>query len=280
MTLIVSLRIPDGIVIAGDSLATMMGNLEVKADVNIACPSCGHQHITNVALPGISMPSTTLSFAQKVFPFLDIFGVGTFGAGQLVGKTIYFAVRELEKELLRKSLNQRPSNVTEAASSIGERALRMLREHIKAEGVDIDSMPDEWRPLGFQVVGYDGDKATTVELNIGKDVRATPHVGGGFTVTGQINVVQAFDNLYTADPNQNPMIDVFSLQDATTYAEFLINTTATHQRFARTIAGVGGEVDIALVTPFDHFKWIQQKSLQSIISAKSQEAKDGKKKQN
>ena len=103
MTLIVSLRIPDGIVIAGDSLATMIGNLEIQADINVKCPQCGHDHVQHANMPGIPLPSTTLSYAQKVFPFVNEFGVGTFGIGQLMGKTMYFAMRELEKELIRCS---------------------------------------------------------------------------------------------------------------------------------------------------------------------------------
>ena len=35
MTLIISLRTLDGIVIAGDSLATMMGNMAIQADINM-----------------------------------------------------------------------------------------------------------------------------------------------------------------------------------------------------------------------------------------------------
>ncbi len=44
MTLIVSLRIPDGIVIAGDSLATLPTQVELHGQFEITCPSCEHIH--------------------------------------------------------------------------------------------------------------------------------------------------------------------------------------------------------------------------------------------
>jgi hypothetical protein len=266
MTLIVSLRIPDGIVIAGDSLATMMGNVQVEADLKLKCPHCGKEHQEKAVLPGIPMPSTTLSYAQKVFPFLSDFGVGTFGAGQLIGKTIYFAMRELEKELIGKSTANRPKSVSQVAERIGTRAVEMLKEQVKREKKELKDFPDEWRPLGFQIVGYDADKATTVELHIGKDIKSTTHNTAGITATGQVGVVDAIFSRYNANPQEQPIYEVLSLQDAVTYADFLISTTASHQKFARTIPGVGGEIDIALVTPFDHFTWIRQKSLQSLIA--------------
>lgn len=95
VTLIVSLRTLDGIVIAGDSLSTLMRGDVVQGDVDVTCPACGHQHVVQATLQGPALPATTLSYAQKVFPFLDNYGVGTYRAGQVGGRTIYFAARVL-----------------------------------------------------------------------------------------------------------------------------------------------------------------------------------------
>src|SRR2546423_13420167 len=103
MTLIVSLRTLDGIVLAGDSLSTLMRSAEIQGDVDVTCPSCGHQHIIQATLQGPALPATTLSYAQKVFPFMTNFGIGTYGAGQVYGRTIYFAIRELEAEMSSRS---------------------------------------------------------------------------------------------------------------------------------------------------------------------------------
>lgn len=266
VTLIVSLRNLDGIVIAGDSLSTMVGNLEVQADVNVVCPQCGHQHVTQTVVGGIPLPSTTFSFAQKVFPFLDEYGVGTFGAGQLAGKTIYFAIRELEKQLEKLPMGQRPKNVTEAAQKIGDYMQGLLKQQVQHEGADLSSMADGWRPLGLQVVGYDKDVAKTVVVHLGKDVAITAYVNPGITASGESEVLQALGTIYQGKPEAKPVYEAFSLQDAIAYAEFAIRTTASFQQFSRTIPSVGGEIDVALVTPFDHFRWIKQKTLQSKLT--------------
>src|SRR6185436_14635353 len=119
MTLIVSLRIPDGIVIAGDSLATMMSQMNLVGEVNVKCPQCEHEHTVGpVPVGQLTVPSTTYSYAQKVFSLFGKYGVGTYGAGQLSGKTIYFAMRELEEEVAKTGGT--PDTVLKVAEMIGE----------------------------------------------------------------------------------------------------------------------------------------------------------------
>ena len=62
-----------------------------------------------------------------------------------------------------------------------------------------------------------------------------------------------------------PVIGALSLQDAVDYAEFLIQSTMGVQRFANMIPTVGGEIDIALITNYTHFRWIKAKSLARMI---------------
>src|SRR5262249_52612810 len=151
VTLIVSMRIPDGIVLAGDSLSTLMRGTEVQGDIEVKCPQCGHDHTTTAKLQGAAFPATSLPFAQKIFPFLDEFGVGTSGAAQLRGKTIYFAIRELEKEVRESRDGERPSSVSQVAALIGDRARQLLHEEARAGGIDPSSLPPN--VVSFQVVG-------------------------------------------------------------------------------------------------------------------------------
>ncbi|MCL4394135.1 MAG: hypothetical protein M1482_04900, partial [Chloroflexi bacterium] len=184
MTLIVSLRIPDGIVIAGDSLSTMMAQIEVKGDLDVTCPNCGHQHtVSGAPLGHLNLPSTTYSSPKKCSRFFGDYGVGTFGAGQLAGKTIYFAIRELEQEL--RSSKNIPTNVSEVAEAIGARGLELARKQI----TNIDDAPDDWSVLGFQVVGYDGSIAKTIVVDVGKNVKKHVADAPGCTRTGQGHVV-------------------------------------------------------------------------------------------
>lgn len=259
MTLIVSLRTSDGIVIAGDSYSTMRAQLEVGGKIRMECPKCGHVHEEDKSMASLNIPTATLSYAQKVFPFMDNFGVGSFGSGQLSGKTMYFALRELEDALRteKKSI----TTVTKAAKLIGERAQSLLKQQTP----DFENAPEDSYALGFQIVGYDEEKATTVILHIGKNVNHKEETETGCTWTGDGRVVQAIWGLSKTQPTDNPKYESMSLQDAIEYAEFLIRTTSDHQKFARTIATVGGDIDVALVTPFDGFKWIRRKPLSEII---------------
>lgn len=65
--------------------------------------------------------------------------------------------------------------------------------------------------------------------------------------------------------NAGANFSAFSLQDAIDYAKFLVRTTADYQRFSGQMPNVGGDVDIALVTPRGGFKWIAQKELYRIL---------------
>lgn len=265
MTLIVSLRIPDGIVLAGDSLATMQNQTQIVADIDVKCPSCGHDHtLGQHPVAQMIFPATTFSFAQKVVPFMGKFGVGTFGQGQLAGETIYFAIRKLEQS----SGANVPSSAEEAADLIGQYMHSLLVRELANNGEDINAASDTWYATGFQVVGYNGDDAVTVELLIGKTVKKIVHSGFNINCSGQHNVVKALFDLSSANPNLAPIYSLFSLQDAISYAQFLIQTTAMHQQFSRSIPGVGGEIDVALVTPFDNFRWIKQKELGKILGGK------------
>ena len=259
MTLIVSIRTSDGIVIAGDSLSTMRGQIQIQAGVHVKCPSCGHEHDEKANIGGLPIPTTTLSYAQKIFPFMDKFGVGTFGAGQLVGKTMYFALRELEQEL--KNTDKQIDSLTNAADRIGNHVHDLVKKQIP----NLNSAPDNASIIGFQVVGYDSGKPRTIDVSIGKKVRKQNHDGLGATVSGDRVVVNAIWGLYAQDPQHQPTYEAFSLQDAIEYSEFLIRTTADHQKFSRALATVGGDIDVALLTPFDGYRWIKQKPLTGII---------------
>ena len=156
------------------------------------------------------------------------------------------------------------NGVSDAAKEIGNHYHEILKKHLALESKTLNDIPEGASVFGFQVVGYDGGDAKTVEIHVGRDVVIDIQDKGGCTISGQPVVTQAIWSLYK-DPMQTPTFEVFSLQDAIAYAEFLINTTAIHQQFSNTMPNVGGEIDIALVTPFDDFKWIRQKELSKLL---------------
>ncbi len=259
MTLIVSLRTSDGIVLAGDSLSTMRTQLQVAGDFTMKCPQCGHKHTESQHIGAIGIPTSTMSYAQKVFPFMEKFGVGTFNAGQLAGKTMYFAMRELEQQLLEGKT--RVGTASKAADRIGKHAQSLLKKDVS----DLSNAPEDKFAVGFQVVGYDDDKPVTISVDVGKQIQKTKYEKLGCSISGVSNVVKAIWGLRDQTPQDKVEYAALSLQDAIDYAKFLIRTTASYQKFSRTIPTVGGEIDIALVTPFDGFSWIQRKDLNKVI---------------
>ena len=237
MTLIVSLRIPDGLLLAGDSLST---------------------------LPTPAVP-TTLSYRQKIFPFCGKFGVGTFGADLLAETSVYFSLRLFEEKLKQ----QPPKGATEIARKVGTEFHNLLVEQLQREAVSVDALPAEQVFLGFQVVGYDESEPRTVEVLVGKEVRLHVFDKLGCTVSGNREIVQAIWDLSdSSSESSHSFPPVMSLQDAIDYAEFLIRTTIDYQRFSPNFPNVGGDIDIALVTPFDGFRWIRQNSLGGIRGGK------------
>ncbi len=216
MTLIVSLRIPDGIVIAGDSLSTLMGQGQFEATVGVICPICNHQHEIQSKSPIFPVPGTTFSYAQKVFPFCGKFGVGTFGMGLLANKSVHFTIRLLEQKLEEDKTFL--TSATETAQIIGNE----IHTFLSQENIIMENTPEDQFLLGFQVVGYDDNDPKTIEVLIGKDVDYRPVEGLGCTVSGSKKIVQAIWDLYETDPQSQPPYEVFSLQDAIDYAEFFV----------------------------------------------------------
>jgi len=261
MTLIVSLQIPDGIVLAGDSLATIETLNTVQGQVDVTCPNCQHQHTAPAIIQGSLIPATSFPYAQKIFPFMKAYGVGTAGAGQLNGKSIYFIVRQIEREAQLATVP--PDSVAAVAKLIGDRALDLLHTEAKAGGVDPAAIRSGY--VQFQVVGYDGEMPKMVRLRIGATIEADEKsIPGSYTI-GVYDVAQALWNVRT----DIPLYQNLSLQHAIEYAEFLISATASHQRFYGTLPTVGGAIDIALITPFDGFTWIRQKSLFATIAGEN-----------
>ena len=258
MTLIISMRIPDGIVLAGDSLATMPGFARQKVSFDFTCPDCNNTHRFEDEIP-FRTTASTLSYARKVFPFLDQYGVGTAGIGQLSGKTIYFLMRQLEEGIYNaENYDEISENIDLVANEIGHRAHALLMRQVEMEG---GTIPKDSSLLEFQIVGYKSDEPVTFIVRIGDEVRKERYTAPGINTIGVTDVVQALLDSYYARPDERPVYEAFSLQDAIAYADYLISTTAAQQRFSNTIPNVGGEIDIALVTPFDNFTWIRQKSL-------------------
>ncbi len=251
MSLVVSLRIPDGIVIAADSVSMVTASFGMAGDAEATCPHCSKQFaVADIHLPPMPMAASTTSFTQKLLPFHEKAAVALFGMTAVGDRTTAYHVRKLQSTTQASDF----SGVSEVADALAGHVHKQLQQDIS----DLQDAPDDFTPLGIQVVGYDGDQTRTVELCIGKTISRTEHVGIGCDISGDTDCVShIWDGSMSGKTIPLPNFDAFSLQDAVEYAEFLIDLTASLHRFSPMLPTVGGDVDIGLITEFRGFTWVK-----------------------
>ena len=266
MTLNVSLRVPDGIVLASDSLATLMQMINQKMNVVGDCKKCGERiEIKDVPTPPMTVPSSTWPYAQKMYPIQERYGMATYGAAFVNNRSIYNHITEMTDNFPPVDTNA--DHLEKMTSFLVTYFQDQLLAECKKTGVDINLQPDTWSPFGFHLVGFTKDSNGDPEphthlIRIGKKPVVERYSSIGCTWSGDGSVVGL---LWPKDGRNVASWGTFSLQDAIDYARFLIRTTADYQRFSGRLPTVGGEIDIALVTNRRGFRWIAQKDLYRIL---------------
>lgn len=264
MTLNVSLCVPDGIVIASDSLATLSEPISKKVNVDSKCPKCSEDiQLKDVQVPPFSIPSSSFPYAQKVFSIKNKLGMAVYGTAHLNGRSMYSHITELNAKV------PNPSENGDYVDIIKDEIIAYFDKQMglecKKSGINLTLQPDDWFPFGFQLAGFTKDAngepvAKIYWIRIGKKSVAQITNSTAFC-TGDPTVV----NLLWPGGNLTANVTAFSLQDAIDYAKFLIRTTADYQRFSGKWQTVGGETDIALITNRNGFQWIAQKPLYQIL---------------
>ena len=87
------------------------------------------------------------------------------------------------------------------------------------------------------------------------NVHAEGKVQYGILRSGDIQVVNRL-----IEKTQLPLFAAMPLQDAVDYAVHLIRTTIDTMRFEPRFPGVGGPIDVLLITP-GGTRWVQRKEL-------------------
>jgi len=266
MSLIVSLRIPDGIVIAADSMSTSHTILKLVApDIGITCPNC-NKKITEQELrvPPIFVPFSASSYTQKLFSLYNKYAISSFGEGIINNRSIYFHVKHFE------NIDSMPKDLEDIKNKFInylENELIVQYPKYKTEA------PKEWHPIGFHINGYEyidnKPSGVTYEIFIGRENIIHRRDIIGCTIGGDTKVVMKLWEIGKADQRLIFKYRLFSLQDAVDLSEFLINTTSTFQRFANEVQTVGGEVDIALLHPISGFQWIKRKKLMETLEGRN-----------
>lgn len=254
MTITLSIRVPDGIVLAADSL-TMIQAQAVPREELIRCPSCGNRIPQAALVPSPPIPLSASLYGEKIFKLTDKVGLLSFGVNFIKGRTMGAHIRELSQNL----------SEDESLGSISER-VKFYFKSIVEEELSFSLLDSSEYPIGLQVAGYDREESfigKTYVIKIGREEIIEPvhEKGFGCTFGGDGRVIQ---KLWKEDPSipiATPNYQLLSLQDAIDYAYFLVHTTIEYQRFATMIPTCGGEIEIAVITYQDGFQWIKKKKL-------------------
>ncbi|MFH1097155.1 MAG: hypothetical protein ABH886_05185 [Candidatus Desantisbacteria bacterium] len=255
MTLTISLRVPDGIVMVSDSLLTIQTQSPPKEEF-VRCPKCeGRIPYARIAPPP-QVPVSISPNGQKLFCLGDDVGISSFGIGFLTGRTIESHIREFENVSVYGN-----ENIEQIAGKLEE----YFRIELTKEAGNLSNIPEHEYPIGFQIAGYDDDVriGKTFLVKIGRTTEIEPvHASGyGCTFGGDGRVIQ---KLWKEDPYipiAMPNFHLLTLQDAIDYAIFLMQTTIQFQRFATMLPTCGGDIDIAIITHQEGFIWIERKEL-------------------
>lgn len=267
MSVAVSIKVNDGIVLAADSAATMR-------------PEDG-QGVDNV-----------YDNANKVFNLVKNLPIGmiTWGAGSIGIASTATLAKDLRKKLMTAGTEWHvdPDNYT--IESVASKVRKFFYEDLY-EPVYASLAEDEKPYLGLSIAGYSSGEGMAdqmlIEMNAGSCaaaelVRDHDEVGlSWYGITHPITrLVRGFDPSLAAvlqtmgvtDDQIGPAMDniamalhteiasgAMPIQDAIDLARFLVDTTIQYMRFIPGAPVVGGPIEIAAITKHEGFKWIQRK---------------------
>ena len=273
MTIAISIKINDGIVLASDSASTFLGQ----------GPN-GELGVLNV-----------YNNANKVFNLRKGFPIGaiTWGAGSIGQASISTIIKDL-RQIFTEGQNPRGWKLDKNNYSIGEVALR-LKEFVFDElySAAFKDIPSRKPDLGFIVAGYSAPDAPMAEefqidikngectgptllrkqdeigLTWGGDPEALNRLVAG-TGGGLPKVLQSIFKIDDAklpevmmliqQQLQVPLVlPAMPLQDAIDLADFLADLTIKFSRFRPGAPTVGGPIEIAAISKHEGFRWIKRK---------------------
>jgi hypothetical protein len=231
MSLVVTLYVPSGIVMAADSRMTVL-RAEDRGEAD---------QKTRVEQQLVLSDS-----AYKVVELKTVgVGMSLYDAGVIDNQPMESHVRRFEEEALSSN-----DDVRTVANKFME---YLQKKHPSAN-------------VGFHVAGYRTEgKASVPYVLVGHTVHEKAIRRVNATDEGQLQfgVVRAGDVLVAnrlIDPNYLPLFAAMPLQDAIDYAVHLIRATIDTLRFEPRYPSVGGPIDV-LVIRSDGPQWVQRKEL-------------------
>jgi len=260
MTIAISIKINDGVVLASDSASTIISG-------------------TNV----INIYENT----NKIFNLYKGLPIGaiTWGLGNIGSASIDTLTKDFRRELKEK-INVDSYKISDIAHMYSNYIYQLYNEHFK------NKKNDEKPNLGFMVVGYSKNAMFAEEyiINIKQGKLEGPTLirgekDWGMTWNGEIEPIT---RLYFGFSNFLPhilkeqlnlkndelnrvmeslkrrltiplVIPSMPIQDAIYLAEFLVDFVIKFSKFRPGAPTVGGPIEIAAITKHEGFKWVKRK---------------------
>ncbi len=257
MTINVSVRVANGIVMASDSLASTMLDASVNVNVpSIPCQKCGEDTGGGVAQVPISgIPGNSTPLANKLF-YIGNFGAAFFGSAFVNSRSLWNHVMVFVTTQYKSG---------QSLSQVADALAAMLEAAVKADP-SCSKHPPGTVIVGFQLSGYDETdidcgRTVMVEIPVGAGINKRVDYNHDITVTGQLEVVNRLFAPIQNGANLKPSFPRMEMLDAVDYARFLVQTSIDYQRFADRAPTVGGPIEIAFITKWAGFRWVERKKI-------------------
>ena len=271
MTIAISLKVNDGVVLAADSATALVGE---------------------AGQPNVQVVGHVYNNANKVFNLVKGHPIGiiTWGMGSIGPASIATLIKDLRRLLSSKDpeWSVDPDNYT--IEDVANKLRRFMFDQQYTPFV-ASLEGRHGYPLGFIVAGYSSGATMAEEFLLfmengqcnGPTAMRAPSESGlawqgqpeaitrlvmGFgtglpAVLGQLGVEEA--NIAPAVEALKNHLQVFlvqpamPIQDAIDLAEFLVDLTIKFVRFLPGAPTVGGPIEVAAITKHEGFKWIRRK---------------------
>ena len=268
MTIAVSVKVNDGVVLASDSASSLIHTDEQNLNISVM---------------------NIYEHADKVFNLYKGLPIGavSWGAGGIGRESISTLAKDFRK-LLKEGGNYQIKKNNYTIKEIADKFKIFFMDKFETAYKDIDlkNAPG----VGFIIAGYSTGEYLPEEyiMEITKDGKGPdlirPKDQGGAAWFGQpeaiFRMVKGYSSLFpdmlikmgvsendiktiideSSKNIEAPLIhDAMPIQDAIDLAKFLVELTISFVRFNPGAQTVGGAIDIAAITKHEGFKWINRK---------------------
>jgi len=268
MTICISIKVPDGLMLAADNMAsyTVMNPATQGWDV-IQSYSYAHKlsQLGEVSIGTLAWGNGSLqrrSIQNIIEDFVRQNAVAQYSDVKLAADGLATFMRTLYEKEYPDPAKRPPSGVLVGGYDSSSPFARLWAFEFPAMPAPVEVMPNVNGQPDFGVNWF-GQVDAVVRLLHGIDPRIIQALkDAGFDRTAVDNFFSV-QNLHTLKLPYNFIFDGMPLQDAIDFAAYLIHIVKGRFRFVAGPKLCGGPVDIAVIKPHQ-FEWIRRKNLSHI----------------